>query len=188
MRRSCILLGLVAGVLLTIAPKPAAADRGVWHTECVYICTEYYPNGTDCRKTKKICYNACDNFDGEPKPRRLHRDLALLIFSQRECLRPDLLSVEMAGRTRPTDPPHPVTLEDPPRLGREARGSLHLRARVLNLLCVHHFPLARVRAGRFALAGGVKKSPTSMLRAPASRDSVPTVGSCRPVSIRAMDA
>lgn len=63
MRRSCILLGLVAGVLLTIAPKPAAADCGVWHTECVYICTEYYPNGTDCRKTKKICYNVCDDFD-----------------------------------------------------------------------------------------------------------------------------
>lgn len=35
----------------------------LWHTECYYECFEWYPNGTDCRKTRKICYQVCDDFD-----------------------------------------------------------------------------------------------------------------------------
>lgn len=39
------------------------ANCSIWHTECHYECIEYYPNGKDCRKTKKICVRVCDDFD-----------------------------------------------------------------------------------------------------------------------------
>ena len=39
-----------------------ASGCTVSHQECEYPCIEYYPNGTDCRKTKKVCRTVCDDF------------------------------------------------------------------------------------------------------------------------------
>ena len=33
------------------------------HQECTYPCIEWYPNKTDCRKTKKVCVTVCDDYD-----------------------------------------------------------------------------------------------------------------------------
>jgi hypothetical protein len=58
-----IALGLVL-TLFGLLPLASWADGcGVSHEECKYICTEYYPNGTDCKKTRKECYTVCDDFD-----------------------------------------------------------------------------------------------------------------------------
>lgn len=42
------------------------ADCTIFHEECEYICIQYYPNGTDCWKSKKICKKVCDDFDVNP--------------------------------------------------------------------------------------------------------------------------
>lgn len=49
--------------LITANVIPAWASCGVSHIECRYECIEYYPNGKDCKKTKKICETVCDDFD-----------------------------------------------------------------------------------------------------------------------------
>ena len=50
---------LIAGLL---APQLASAACTVSHQECEYVCIAYYPNGTDCKKTKKVCTTVCDDF------------------------------------------------------------------------------------------------------------------------------
>ena len=54
-----IVLGLICGV--SIQTGIAACSHS--HQECTYECTEYYPNGTDCRKTVKHCNDVCDDYD-----------------------------------------------------------------------------------------------------------------------------
>ena len=53
--------------ILMLTPKVSLAECTLSHEEChnVYTCTEYYPNGTDCRKTEKTqeCHTVCDQFD-----------------------------------------------------------------------------------------------------------------------------
>lgn len=53
--------------ILMLTPKVSFAECTLSHEEChdVYTCTEYYPNGTDCRKTEKTqeCHTVCDQFD-----------------------------------------------------------------------------------------------------------------------------
>jgi hypothetical protein len=56
---------LICFALIGISPN-AFAGCTVWHTECVYDCIEYYPNGTDCKKSKKRCFKVCDDFDVHP--------------------------------------------------------------------------------------------------------------------------
>ena len=41
----------------------AMENCGVSHVDCEYPCIEWYPNHTDCRKTKKVCHEVCDDFD-----------------------------------------------------------------------------------------------------------------------------
>ena len=53
-------------LLFTLFVSSADAACTVWHTECYYECLEWYPNGTDCRKSRKICYRVCDDFDVVP--------------------------------------------------------------------------------------------------------------------------
>ena len=53
---------LICSLFLGISADVFAACT-VWHTECVYDCIQYYPNGTDCWKSKKRCFNVCDDFD-----------------------------------------------------------------------------------------------------------------------------
>lgn len=59
---SAITIMLICSTLLGISPK-AFAECSLWHTECVYDCIQYYPNGTDCWKSKKRCFKVCDDFD-----------------------------------------------------------------------------------------------------------------------------
>jgi len=59
---SAITIMLICSTLLGIAPQ-AFAECTTWHTECVYDCIQYYPNGTDCWKSKKRCFKVCDDFD-----------------------------------------------------------------------------------------------------------------------------
>lgn len=53
-------------LILIGVSSDAYAECTVWHTECVYDCIEYYPNGTDCKKSKKRCFKVCDDFDVHP--------------------------------------------------------------------------------------------------------------------------
>lgn len=52
--------------MLALMPTDARAECTLSHEEChnVYTCFEYYPNGTDCRKTVKTeeCHTVCDEF------------------------------------------------------------------------------------------------------------------------------
>lgn len=59
---SAITIMLISFMLFG-TPAEAFAECSVWHTECVYDCIKYYPNGTDCWKSKKRCYKVCDDFD-----------------------------------------------------------------------------------------------------------------------------
>lgn len=53
--------------MLAFAQQPYALEGCVVsHEECVYTCIEYYPNGTDCKKSKKSCHEVCDDFDVHP--------------------------------------------------------------------------------------------------------------------------
>lgn len=45
------------------AHQAALAGCVTSHQECEYQCIEYYPNGTDCKKSKKVCHEVCDDFD-----------------------------------------------------------------------------------------------------------------------------
>ena len=53
--------------LLMLISRTSLAECTLSHEECrdVYTCTEYYPNGTDCKKTVKTkeCHTVCDQFD-----------------------------------------------------------------------------------------------------------------------------
>lgn len=53
--------------LLILTSQTAFAECTLSREVChdVYTCIEYYPNGTDCRKTVKTreCENVCDDFD-----------------------------------------------------------------------------------------------------------------------------
>jgi len=51
---------LVVGALL--APRVSVAECTSSHEECDHPCIEYYENGTDCKKTKKVCHTVCDEF------------------------------------------------------------------------------------------------------------------------------
>lgn len=42
------------------------------HQECTYECFQWYPNGTDCLKSKKICKTVCDQFDVKPSGETPH--------------------------------------------------------------------------------------------------------------------
>ena len=55
----------IAAALVSVASPTADAACLRWQTVCHYDCIEYYPNGTDCRKTKKRCERVCveDSFD-----------------------------------------------------------------------------------------------------------------------------
>lgn len=55
-----LFVGLVSIGLSQVAIADSCA---VFHEECTYTCAEYYPNGVDCRKTKKTCYKVCDDSD-----------------------------------------------------------------------------------------------------------------------------
>ncbi|MFZ5723856.1 MAG: hypothetical protein ACOY33_09365 [Pseudomonadota bacterium] len=52
---------------LVAFPLVAYGECTLSHEECrdVYTCIEYYPNGTDCKKTVKSreCHTVCDEFD-----------------------------------------------------------------------------------------------------------------------------
>lgn len=54
-------------IALLLAPAAARAECTLQREVCrdVYTCIEYYPNGTDCRKTVKTreCETVCDDFD-----------------------------------------------------------------------------------------------------------------------------
>jgi len=52
----------VACVSIFTLPNVLSAGCTVSHQECEYKCTEYYPNGTDCKKSKKVCHTVCDDF------------------------------------------------------------------------------------------------------------------------------
>jgi hypothetical protein len=59
----------VMAVLMILSySRMAIALEGcsVSHQECTYRCIEYYPNGTDCKKSKKECKEVCDDFDVKP--------------------------------------------------------------------------------------------------------------------------
>ena len=63
MHRFVLVLVSSIGFASVAFPRITLADGcGVSHEECTYTCTEYYPNGTDCRKTKKECHKVCDDF------------------------------------------------------------------------------------------------------------------------------
>jgi len=51
---------LTFGSLLFPASNSAAGCL-MWETQCTNECIEYYPNGTDCKKTKKHCERVCVN-------------------------------------------------------------------------------------------------------------------------------
>jgi len=51
----------VAIALVLASPVSAIAGCLLWETRCTYECIEYYPNGTDCKKTKKTCERVCAN-------------------------------------------------------------------------------------------------------------------------------
>ncbi|HEX7456203.1 MAG TPA: hypothetical protein VF303_01930 [Candidatus Nanoarchaeia archaeon] len=53
---------LICFAVIGISTK-AFAKCMSWHTECVYDCIEYYPNGTDCKKSHKRCFSVCDGDD-----------------------------------------------------------------------------------------------------------------------------
>ncbi len=38
----------------------------VSHMEYEHPCIEYYPNGKDCKKTRRVCVKVCDDFDVKP--------------------------------------------------------------------------------------------------------------------------
>lgn len=57
---------------------------GVSHTECRYECIEYYPNGVDCKKTKKVCYTVCDDYDVEPSGPTAKLDFSLHMLDKEE--------------------------------------------------------------------------------------------------------
>lgn len=50
-------------ILATLLPSSAFPYCTLTETRCTYTCTEYYPNGTDCRKTKKECEEVCIQFE-----------------------------------------------------------------------------------------------------------------------------
>lgn len=59
---------ILAILAASIYAQQAAALAGcvTSHQECEYQCIEYYPNGTDCKKSKKVCHEVCDDFDVKP--------------------------------------------------------------------------------------------------------------------------
>jgi hypothetical protein len=60
------ILSITSIILVGFNPIASWAGCTVSHTECHYECIEYYPNGTDCKKSKKICETICDDFDVIP--------------------------------------------------------------------------------------------------------------------------
>lgn len=62
--KACGIVAIAAASVLF--PRMSRAGCTVSHLECHYECIEYYPNGTDCRKTKKICERVCDDFNVKP--------------------------------------------------------------------------------------------------------------------------
>lgn len=62
------IVGALAIIASSIYAMPVSALAGcvVSHQECEYPCLEYYPNGTDCWKSKKVCHEVCDDFDVKP--------------------------------------------------------------------------------------------------------------------------
>jgi hypothetical protein len=61
----CLVFVLLVSCLFLITANivPAWAGCILSHIDCRYDCIEYYPNGKDCKKTKKICETVCDEFD-----------------------------------------------------------------------------------------------------------------------------
>jgi hypothetical protein len=57
--------GFAAFWLLSFGSSSLGAECTLWHTECVYVCIQTYPDGT-CKKTKKVCHKVCDEFDVKP--------------------------------------------------------------------------------------------------------------------------
>jgi hypothetical protein len=56
---------LLVLMFVTATSGSAFAECTLKRTVCEYPCIEYYPNGTDCRKTKKVCHEVCDDFEVE---------------------------------------------------------------------------------------------------------------------------
>lgn len=65
---ACFTLAVLATSACTLlTAQTAFAECSLSREVCrdVYTCIEYYPNGTDCRKTVKTreCETVCDDFD-----------------------------------------------------------------------------------------------------------------------------
>jgi hypothetical protein len=58
---------LVAGAVLSLsfgfAAGPAAGECTLWRDVVHYDCIEYYPNGTDCKKTRRWVEKVCIQFE-----------------------------------------------------------------------------------------------------------------------------
>lgn len=63
-----VIAGVIAVFVALSYSQAVTALEGcsVSHQECTYRCIEYYPNGTDCKKSKKECKEVCDDFDVKP--------------------------------------------------------------------------------------------------------------------------
>jgi len=77
-------LSAVIYIVTVFLPMTASAGCTVSHLECEYPCIEYYPNGVDCKKTKKICKTVCDDFDVKPSGNTPHRGFSLQDFQQKK--------------------------------------------------------------------------------------------------------
>ncbi|MCI0748986.1 MAG: hypothetical protein L0Y32_00385 [Nevskiales bacterium] len=58
-----ILTVALSAVTVSIFSGVAHAECTLTRESCSYECIEYYPNGTDCRKTKKVCEQVCVQFE-----------------------------------------------------------------------------------------------------------------------------
>lgn len=61
MKRVAAVLMLVYGVIHSMPVVARQECKDV----CTYPCIEYYPNGTDCKKTEKVCEPVCREVNDE---------------------------------------------------------------------------------------------------------------------------
>jgi len=79
-----IRFAICAYAMMAFLPTSALAGCTVSHIECEYPCIEYYPNGVDCKKTKKVCKTVCDDFEVKPSGDTPHRGFSLQMFQQKK--------------------------------------------------------------------------------------------------------
>ncbi|MDQ6959499.1 MAG: hypothetical protein Q9M27_00595 [Mariprofundaceae bacterium] len=79
-----VIIGIAASVygVTAFLPMTAWAECSVSHIECEYPCIEYYPNGVDCKKAKKVCKTVCDDFDVIESGDTPHRGFSTQQFQQ----------------------------------------------------------------------------------------------------------